>query len=87
MMTAFYQPKDSKNFFREILIYSEHKEQLDDVVAFLTKTDLALKEMSVVVPTDAKLPRAWIRCFSQSNIGASRKQLQPFLSDFYRATN
>lgn len=80
IMTQFMD--NQNNMCRELGIYTKNKQLHDGAIAFLKTTDLELEE--IYPEKAAQLSQGVIITFyKQKNVGASRKQLQPFLDSFY----
>jgi len=84
VMTAFYDK--SNKFFREVMIFTKKKDLFQPVVEYLLKkTDLELSPIEEATSKSLTNDTVTIAFYNQGNTGASRKQLQPFLADFYKS--
>eukprot|EP00850_Spirogloea_muscicola_P022182 SM000281S10750 [mRNA] locus=s281:76098:79327:- [translate_table: standard] len=77
VMTFYYTP--NKNFKRELAIKSSVPGLLDNLCIYLTSDDCDLKLRPISVQG---LPEK-ARAFTQGNVSASRKMLQPLLATFF----
>jgi hypothetical protein len=71
-------------FRRELIIFTKEKNRYDSVLNYLLKeTDLGLSPMEIEQSSKWCSTDNQLGFFAQSNVTASRKQLQPFLDQFY----
>jgi len=75
-MTAFME---GDKFCREVIVFIPEKELFEIIVDGLKKTNLELSDLGLEI--DTKSLQVNIGFYKQGNIAASRKQLQPFVSD------
>eukprot|EP01119_Soliformovum_irregulare_P005183 TRINITY_DN1668_c0_g1_i1.p1 TRINITY_DN1668_c0_g1~~TRINITY_DN1668_c0_g1_i1.p1 ORF type:complete len:406 (+),score=131.67 TRINITY_DN1668_c0_g1_i1:164-1219(+) len=80
-MTIFMDEKE--NVHRELVILSPSGELLENSMKFLLKTDLKLEQVEQAASAAFLKEGYHVAFLVQHNTGASRKQLQPLLSDFY----
>jgi len=81
VMTA-YLVEDNK-FKRELVVYTQNKDLYNPVVEYLSKSELEINPMEETLASSSTNSIHTIGFFSQNNVGASRKQLQPLLDTFY----
>lgn len=81
IMTQYMDEKNAMH--RELGTYSKDKNLHNEALEFLKTTDLNLVPINNET-TNALSKGHVISFYDQKNIGASRKQLQPFLDGFYK---
>lgn len=78
VMTQFLDEKD--NVYRELIVFTSDEKLFDFSNEFLQKSDLELVKLEPKVDKG----KYFIEFYSQKNIAASRKQLQPLLVKHYK---
>ncbi len=77
---------EEKGYTRELLVASLHEERIKSVHTYLTTTEPQLELEPVLLQGPVGLPAGlYVKAYSQGNIKASRKQVAPLLSAYYRS--
>jgi len=79
-MTQYMEGNDMK---RELIVFTPNRELLEESKKFLLSSDLKLTEVEQGKAASMSTKDFSIALFSQANVAASRKQLQPLLVDNY----